>query len=96
MQPADGLENEQLVWEMLYNPAYSMPTSEAEAAWHRAMGAEMTADTDVRIKARINFAASTPAVLTSVQSDMHLTPGLFSTYEDVGRVLLLHPGIRVT
>lgn len=35
---ADTLSNEQMVWEMLYNPAYSLSTSEAEAAWHRALG----------------------------------------------------------
>jgi hypothetical protein len=35
---ADALGNEQMVWEMLYNPAYSLSTIEAEAAWHRAMG----------------------------------------------------------
>eukprot|EP00775_Hariotina_reticulata_P010274 gene10274-10433_t len=35
---ADTLSNEQMVWEMLYNPAYLLSTSEAEAAWHRALG----------------------------------------------------------
>lgn len=37
---ADALGNEQLVWEMLYNPDYSLPTTDAVAAWHRAMGKE--------------------------------------------------------
>lgn len=37
-QQADSLGNEQMVWEMLYNPDYCLPTAEAEAAWHRAMG----------------------------------------------------------
>jgi hypothetical protein len=27
-----------MVWEMLYNPEYALPTADAEAAWHRAMG----------------------------------------------------------
>jgi hypothetical protein len=27
-----------MVWEMLYNPSYSLPTAEAEAAWFRAIG----------------------------------------------------------
>jgi hypothetical protein len=26
-----------MVWEMLYNPDYSLPTADAVAAWHRAM-----------------------------------------------------------
>jgi len=37
---ADALGNEQMVWEMLYNPDYSLPTTDAVAAWHRAMGKE--------------------------------------------------------
>ena len=37
---ADALGNEQLVWEMLYNPDYSLPATDAVAAWHRAMGRE--------------------------------------------------------
>eukprot|EP00878_Enallax_costatus_P021250 GHUV01022492.1.p1 GENE.GHUV01022492.1~~GHUV01022492.1.p1 ORF type:complete len:1095 (+),score=464.09 GHUV01022492.1:138-3422(+) len=46
-QQADGLGNEQMVWEMLYNPAYSLPTEEAEAAWYRAMGRETAADAEL-------------------------------------------------
>lgn len=38
---ADALGNEQMVWEMLYNPDYSLPTTDAVAAWHRAMGKEV-------------------------------------------------------
>jgi hypothetical protein len=38
---ADALGNEQMVWEMLYNPDYSLPTADAVAAWHRAMGKEV-------------------------------------------------------
>ncbi|KAF8072855.1 hypothetical protein HT031_000515 [Scenedesmus sp. PABB004] len=34
----DALSNEAMVWEMLYNPSFSLPTAEAEAAWRRAMG----------------------------------------------------------
>lgn len=37
----DALGNEQMVWEMLYNPDYSLPTTDAVAAWHRAMGKEV-------------------------------------------------------
>lgn len=38
---ADALGNEQMVWEMLYNPDYSLPSADAVAAWHRAMGKEV-------------------------------------------------------
>lgn len=48
-QQADGLGNEQMVWEMLYNPTYSLPSEEAEAAWYRAMGRETAADVEVSI-----------------------------------------------
>lgn len=34
----DGPSNEQLVWEMLYNPRFSLPVAETEAAWARAVG----------------------------------------------------------
>eukprot|EP00879_Flechtneria_rotunda_P013903 GHRR01014520.1.p1 GENE.GHRR01014520.1~~GHRR01014520.1.p1 ORF type:complete len:850 (+),score=337.18 GHRR01014520.1:158-2707(+) len=46
-----GLSNEAMVWEMLYNPAYSLPTADAEAAWTRALGKEASQDIDeVRVR----------------------------------------------
>lgn len=47
-QLSDALANEQMVWEMLYNPAYSLSTEEAETAWHRAMGQEVHSGTEVK------------------------------------------------
>jgi hypothetical protein len=44
---AEALGNEQMVWEMLYNPDYSLPTADAVSAWHRAMGKEVV-DEEVR------------------------------------------------
>ncbi len=42
---ADTLTNEQLVWELLYDPAYRIPgTTDAEAAWQRAVAAAAAAD----------------------------------------------------
>lgn len=37
-QQPEGTSNEQMVWEMLYNPQFSLPVAEAEAAWGRAIG----------------------------------------------------------
>ncbi|KAI8469412.1 MAG: hypothetical protein J3K34DRAFT_459391 [Monoraphidium minutum] len=34
----EGPSNEQMVWELLYNPQFSLPVAEAEAAWARALG----------------------------------------------------------
>lgn len=50
---AESLGNEQMVWEMLYNPDYSLPTADAVAAWHRAMGKEVEEE-EVRRKAAIS------------------------------------------
>ncbi len=43
--PTDGeqpnqqaVTNEGMVWEMLYNPTFKLPTADAEAAWARAVG----------------------------------------------------------
>lgn len=33
----EGFENEQMVWEMMYNPSYNLPTEEAEGSWKRAV-----------------------------------------------------------
>jgi hypothetical protein len=35
-----------MVWEMLYNPDYSLPTADAVAAWHRAMGKQPDAEAE--------------------------------------------------
>ncbi|GBF92073.1 hypothetical protein Rsub_04420 [Raphidocelis subcapitata] len=42
----EGPSNEQLVWEMLYNPRFSLPVAEAEAAWARAAGGAAAAAAD--------------------------------------------------
>lgn len=39
-----GFENEQMVWEMMYNPSYKLPTDEAESSWRRALVAGTEAD----------------------------------------------------
>lgn len=46
---ADALGNEQMVWQLLYNPEYSLPTADAVAAWHRAMGKEVEEE-EVRVQ----------------------------------------------
>lgn len=44
----EGPTNEQMVWEMLYNPQFSLPVAEAEAAWARAVGEPEAQDEEVR------------------------------------------------
>jgi hypothetical protein len=46
-QQPEGPSNEQMVWEMLYNPRFSLPVAEAEAAWARAVGREEEPDEEV-------------------------------------------------
>ena len=41
------LNNQQMVWEMLYNPNYSLPTKDAEGAWLRAIGRTPAEDEEV-------------------------------------------------
>ena len=41
--PTVDLANEAMVWEMLYNSGYSLPTSEAEGTWRRALVAAAAA-----------------------------------------------------
>jgi hypothetical protein len=48
-QEPGGASNESLMWELLYNPNYKLPTQEAEAAWQRAadeMGLELATSSE--------------------------------------------------
>lgn len=40
-QEQHGPSNEQMVWEMLYNPAFTLSIADAEGAWARATGEDM-------------------------------------------------------
>jgi hypothetical protein len=61
---ADALGNEQLVWEMLYNPDYSLPTADAVAAWHRAMGKEVEEEEVRRVPVLVDDSQLTCACQT--------------------------------
>lgn len=43
-QRESGPKNEQMVWEMLYNPGFTLPVADAEAAWARSIAPEGAAE----------------------------------------------------
>jgi hypothetical protein len=51
-QQPESLSNEAMVWEMLYSgDSYALPAADAEASWRRAMGQEVAAEQEVRVRA---------------------------------------------
>lgn len=88
---AEALGNEQMVWEMLYNPEYSLPTADAVAAWHRAMGKEVEDEQVSRFPRHQRCACLCPFFKHGLHlwaTGQCLLPGLLTVDNAVGQRLV--------